>query len=116
MRIIRDANYDIPLGAIDADIEIMETMRERALTWVGADGVFEPYGRGIELGDNGFVIRCNACFEWRVGPRLRAQRRGGGYESKTCELCGAEMAAGDWEASARLIVDERPEPGTAQDR
>ena len=26
------------------------------------------------------------------------------------------MAAGDWEASARLIVDERPEPGTAQDR
>ena len=52
----------------------METMRKRALAWVGADGVFEPYGRGVELGGNGFVIRCSACFEWQVGPRRRAIR------------------------------------------
>ena len=115
-RILADDNYDIPLGASDEDIEIMETMRECALAWVGGDGAFEPYGRGVELGGDGFVIRCSSCFEWQVGPRRRAQRRGGGYESKTCEFCGAEMADGEWEASARMIVNDRPEAGSAQDR
>jgi type I restriction-modification system DNA methylase subunit len=115
-RVVGDDHYDIPLGATDEDVEIMETMRERALSWVGDDGVFGPYGRGVELGGDGFVIRCNSCFEWQVGPRRRAQRRGGGYEDKVCEFCGVTMRDGEWEASAELIVEERPEDGSSQDR
>jgi hypothetical protein len=106
----------IPLGASDEDIEIMETMRQRAVTWVGDDGVFDPYGRGVELGGDAFVIRCSSCFEWQVGPRRRAKRRGGGYEDKACEFCGVTMRDGQWEASAQIIVEDRPEEGSAQGR
>ena len=119
-RIVADDHYDIPLGASDEDIAIMEAMRSRAVPWVSdtgsADGIFEPYGRGVELGRDGFVVRCNSCFEWQVGPKRRAQHRGGGYENKSCEFCGAEIADSEWEDSAHIIVSERPDEGSALDR
>lgn len=115
-RIIADPTYDIPLGATDEDLEIQATMRERALPWTGDNGLFEPFGRGVELGTDGFLIRCNACFNWQVGPRRRSQARGGGFEDKRCEHCGVTLREADWEGRATIIVEERPSAGSAADR
>lgn len=114
-RIVEGPGYDIPLGASDEDLEIMAMMRERSLPWVGSEGIFDPYGRGVELGSDGFVIRCNACFEWQVGPRRRALARGGGYADKRCEHCGVVIHDGEWAEQTMIVVDEPPAEGSARD-
>jgi len=113
-RVVSDDAYDIPLAATDEDLDVMATMSDRALAWTGDAGIFEPYGRGVELGVDGLVIRCNACFEWQVGPRRRSQARGGVYETKTCTSCGAELQEGDWHERANVVFQD--EPGAFLDR
>lgn len=109
-RITEDSSYNIPLGAAEEDFEIMAAMKETSRPWLGDEGIFEPYGRGVELGADGFVIRCNACFSWQVGPRRRGQARGGGYRDKECEHCSATIADGQWAESAHIIAKDRPAP------
>lgn len=108
-RITEDEAYEIPLGATDDDIAIMETMREGSLAWTGPNGVFEPYGRGVETGTEGFVVRCNACFEWQIGPRKRSQSRGGGYKTKECDHCGVTLDVDTVQDSAQIIRAGRPD-------
>ena len=108
-RIVEDSNYEIPLGATDEDLDVMQTMRRSALSWIGEEGIFEPYGRGVETGADGFVVRCNSCFEWQTGPRRRSKSRGGGYENKVCDHCGATFGVDDAEATASIIrVGSKP--------
>lgn len=109
-RIVQDASYNIPLGAAEEDFEIMATMSEHSRPWLGDSGIFEPHGRGVELGADGFVIRCNACFTWQVGPRRRAQARGGGYDDKECTQCGATIPEGDWADSSHIVTKDPPPP------
>jgi type I restriction-modification system DNA methylase subunit len=109
-RVVSDEHYDVPLGATDEDVAIVETMRARSLRWIGPDGVFGASGRGVELGAGGLVVRCAACSEWQVGPRARAQVRGGGFEDKVCEFCGVTLRnESDFTAKAQIIVDRPPE-------
>jgi type I restriction-modification system DNA methylase subunit len=115
-RVTGDPVYNIPLGASDEDFQIMVTMEHNSRAWLENDGLFEPYGRGVELGGDGFVIRCSACFSWQVGPRRRAQARGGGYSNKECITCGATITNGSWTESANIVVDEPPQPGSPTDR
>lgn len=116
-RVVSDSGYDIPLGATDEDLRILARMDENSLEWTGPEGIFEPFGRGVELGTDGLVIRCNACFSWQVGPRRRAQARGGGYEPKVCESCGAVLSSeADWHQRANIILDRPPASGSALDR
>lgn len=110
-RITSDSAYNIPLGAAEEDFEIMSAMVSSARSWLGKDGIFDPYGRGVELGADGFVIRCDACFAWQVGPRRRSQARGGGYYEKECEHCGAHISDGAWAESAHIVSEESPPAG-----
>lgn len=114
-RITDDPVYNIPLGASEEDFQIMARMERGACAWLGDDGLFEPYGRGVELGADGFVVRCSACFSWQVGPRRRSQARGGGYTDKECINCGATIVDRSWTESANIIVDEPPQPGSPAD-
>jgi type I restriction-modification system DNA methylase subunit len=115
-RIVSEDGYNVPLGATDEDLEIMATMGQHAMPWTGGEGLFEPFGRGVELGTDGLVIRCNACFEWQVGPRRRAQARGGGYEPKECDNCGATLQQSDWHEHANIVVDKPARKGNFLDR
>jgi SAM-dependent methyltransferase len=105
-RITSDPSYNLPLGASEEDFEIMAAMAERSRPWLGDDGLFQVHGRGVELGTDGFVIRCNACFDWQVGPRRRGQSRGGGYHDKECAHCGATISDGEWAGAAYIVADE----------
>ncbi|HEY7950367.1 MAG TPA: TaqI-like C-terminal specificity domain-containing protein [Solirubrobacterales bacterium] len=115
-RIAEDPAYNIPLGAAEEDFSIMASMLENSRPWLGEDGIFDPYGRGVELGADGFVIRCNACFSWQVGPRKRAQARGGGYLDKECPHCEATISDGDWAEAAHIISEGQPTPGRHEDQ
>ncbi len=115
-RVLEDPQYNVPLGASEEDFQIMATMNSRNKPWIGADGLFEPHGRGVELGGDGFVVRCNACFTWQVGPRRRGQGRGGGYQDKACVNCEATIADGSWPESGNIIVDNPPTAGSAADQ
>lgn len=86
-RVIGDRNYDIVLFP-DEDLEIRDRMQVGASEWIRPEGVFSQYGRGEELGRDSIVVQCPSCFTWSIGPRPRAQRRGGGYEAKECRTCG----------------------------
>ncbi len=114
-RISNEPSYNVPLGASDEDFQIMATMSGDSRPWLGADGIFDPYGRGVELGADGFVVRCDACFSWQVGPRRRSQARGGGYYDKQCEHCEVTISDGSWTEEARIIVDDPPPSGSAAD-
>jgi hypothetical protein len=115
-RVTEDPAYNFPLGASEQDFQIMARMKRNCRTWLGTDGLFEPHGRGVELGGDGFVIRCSACFSWQVGPRKRSQARGGGYADKNCTNCGATITDESWTESAHIIVDELPPPESSTDR
>ena len=93
-RVTTDRHYNIAL-APDADLKIQEKMRDGARDWLGKSGLFGAYGRGEELGRNTFIVQCPGCFKWSVNPRKRAERRGGGYESKVCPHCEHEFAVGE---------------------
>lgn len=89
-RVTESSSYDIPLVS-DLDLRIQDKMAENAAPWLGTDGIFGEYGRGEELGRDTFTVQCPSCFEWSVNPRKRAERRGGGYEPKTCPECEHEF-------------------------
>lgn len=108
-RIVSDDSYEIPLGATDEDFVIMEQMRSNQLAWIGADGIFGEYGRGVETGTEGWLVRCNACFEWQVGPRRSSKARGGTLEDKVCAYCSAVMRAGKYSDTANIISESRYE-------
>jgi len=109
-RILDEPSYNIPLGASEEDFEIMAKMREGSRPWLGSTGIFEEHGRGVELGTDGFVIRCSACFQWQVGPRRRAKAKGGGYQEKECVNCGASIASEEWTEQAHIVRDDSSKP------
>ncbi|MFY9821434.1 MAG: TaqI-like C-terminal specificity domain-containing protein [Thermoanaerobaculia bacterium] len=86
-RVKESHNYDIPLFP-DIDLAISDLMASGTSDWTGPGGIFSLYGRGEELGRDSIVVQCPSCFSWSIGPRTRAERRGGGYENKECRVCG----------------------------
>jgi type I restriction-modification system DNA methylase subunit len=114
-RIVEDPSYEIPLGATDEDIDVMAAMKTYAMTWTDEGGIFDPYGRGVETGTEGFVVRCNSCFEWQTGPRRRSKSRGGGYEPKVCDFCGATFTVEEAE-NATPIIFKGEKPPTEMDQ
>jgi type I restriction-modification system DNA methylase subunit len=103
-RVVESQHYDIPLFA-DLDLEIVDRMDVGKVPWLGEGGVFNIYGRGEELGRASFVVQCPACYLWSVGPRKRAQRRGGGFEAKTCPDCGLSFTVEQALATRNPIVE-----------
>jgi type I restriction-modification system DNA methylase subunit len=107
-RVVEDDHYDIALFP-DVDLEVSDHMRAGASPWIGDNGIFAVYGRGEELGTESFVVQCPSCFEWAIGPRRRAQHRGGGFKPKVCSRCGATFSV-EQALSQEVLLTERYDP------
>ena len=107
-RVTSEPSYQIDLFP-DVDLAIADAIDAGKAEWIGAAGIFGTYGRGEELGRDSFMVQCPGCFGWSINPRPRAQRRGGGFEPKTCPHCGHEFAVAD-SLRKEQLVHPRYEP------
>ena len=101
-RVTEDPAYQLPLFA-EEDLAIGDVMDARRVPWLGPNGIFGIYGRGEELGRDSFMVQCPGCFGWSINPRQRAQRRGGGYETKKCPHCDHEFTVEDALQTEQLV-------------
>ncbi|WP_338741460.1 Eco57I restriction-modification methylase domain-containing protein [Haloplanus salilacus] len=82
-RFTENEDYVFDIWAGEDDHEILDTMEADTVDW----SEVADNGRGDETGREGEILQCPYCTEWSPFPRKRAESKGGGYYSKTCDHC-----------------------------
>jgi len=98
-----DFVFDIWAG--ESDHEILDAMESDTVEW---SQVIDN-GRGDETGKEGEILQCPYCTEWSPFPRKRAESKGGGYYSKTCDHCGEKFEFEEAIATRRIVKEDKTE-------
>jgi len=104
-RFAEDEDYVFDIWAGEKDHEILDAMEADTVDW---SQVIDN-GRGDETGREGEILQCPYCTEWSPFPRKRAESKGGGYYSKTCDHCGEEFEFEDAISTRHIVKDEPTE-------